>query len=294
MTQEMKALIHFPNEYFEGLSTIYRNGLSNYFSIREQDLLNACDRFVFRLDKDDVLRVLAIGPADGLFDIAVIDKLINKFGMRKISYVVIEPAKDQIQKFEDLVKSRHEQSLWTTVKFEFHQKTIEAYLKEIENGAALGSFDIILLQHSAYHIMDPANVFAELYGQLNGGGMLYCQIGIGPWEQVRLRVGNVIPDPYIPRIGSATLQKMLKHRMPDVKIHTQYRKMNFKAGECFKEGSRDGNLIVDFLVQLRDFKKMAPPEVVSDVMKFLRESCYELNNDLYFPADDEDIMIIKE
>ncbi|XP_070554988.1 histamine N-methyltransferase-like [Ptychodera flava] len=260
MTQEIKALIHFPNEYFEGLSKIYQNGVANFSSEREQDVMNACDRFVSRHNKEDMLRLLSIGPADGFFDIPVIDYLIKRFG--KITYVVIEPENNQIQKFEDLVKSRNEQNLWTTVKFEFHQKTIEAYLKEIERGAALGRFDIILLLHSVYHIMDPANVFAELYGQLNRGGMLYCQIGVGPWEEVNIRVGNVISDPNITRIGSATLQKLLKHRMPDVKIHTQYRKMNFKAGECFNEESRDGKLMVDFLVQVHDFKKTAPPKLL--------------------------------
>ncbi|XP_070555954.1 histamine N-methyltransferase-like isoform X2 [Ptychodera flava] len=285
MTQELKALIHFPKEYFEGLSTLYRNGLANFAPTREQDLKHACDRFAFSRDREDMLRVLVIGPAD------VIDYLVNKFG--KISYVVVEPAKDEIQKFEDLVKSKQEQSLWTTVNFEFYPCTIEAYLTEIERGATHGSFDIILLQHSAYHIMDPANVFAELYGQLNGGGMLYCQIDTGPMEEVRLRVGSVVSDS-IPRFGSTALRKMLQRCMPHVKIHTQYRKMNFKAGECFKEESRDGNLIVDFLVQLHDFRKTAPREVVDDIMKFIRDSCYELDNNMYFPADDEDIIMIKE
>ncbi|XP_070554950.1 histamine N-methyltransferase-like [Ptychodera flava] len=286
----MKALIDLPEEYHEGFSTMKRYGYNYAQGQREKDLKDSFEQFVFCRGPDSELRVFAVGSSDGNSDIPIIETLTIKHS--SIKYIVVEPAECQIKKFQNLVTSKTEVGLWTNINFEFHQTTIEEYLNKIESGKATGGFDIIHLLNSAYYLDDPERVSMELYGHLNTGGMLFYTLLVGAWEKIYRRIAGVVPIPMLP--GSGALREILKRRIPDVKMHTRYREGRFKATECFREDSKDGNLILNFLVQIHDFRKAAPPEVVSDFMDSFKGSCFEVNDDLYFPSDEEDIVIVKE
>ncbi|XP_070555969.1 histamine N-methyltransferase-like isoform X2 [Ptychodera flava] len=291
MTQN-KALVLFPQEYFERYEVISRYGYDEYFlSQHEKNLRDTFEGFVFCGEADSTLRVLAVGASDGTSDIQIIDTLNSKYN--SVLYVVVEPAESQVQKFQTLVESKREAGLWTNVQFDFHSLTVEEYLRKTKIGKEPAGFDIIHLQHCVYHFADPENTTVELYGRLNAGGMMFIILVTGVREETVLHTVNIIPDS-MPSIGSATLRAMLKRRIPDVKIQTQYRKISYKVDECFKENSKEGNMMLDFVVQLLDFRKTAPAEVVGDFMKFFKESCYEVNSQLYFPADDEITTVIKE
>ncbi|XP_070555966.1 histamine N-methyltransferase-like isoform X2 [Ptychodera flava] len=206
MTQDLKALVLFPKEYFERYEVISRYGYDEYFlSQHDKNLKDTFESFVFCGKADSTLRVLAVGTSDDIEG--------------------------------------------TTV---------------------------------------------ELYGRLNTGGMLFILLVTGAWEQMLLRMGNIVPESMSSKLGSATMRKMLQRRIPDVKMQTQYRKISFKFDEGFKENSEDGNMMLDFVLQVLDFRKTAPPEIVGDFMKFFKELCYEENGELYFPADDEIITVIKQ
>ncbi|XP_070554952.1 histamine N-methyltransferase-like [Ptychodera flava] len=289
MNKDIKTLLHFPREYFDGNAATYRYGLDDFILQREKDLKDTFGRFVFSEKTDTELQVLAIGSADGTRDIPIIDTLVSKFSSMK--YIVVDPSAKSVQKFQDLVKSKQELGLWKRADFEFHPTSVEEYLREAEVGKAPDGYDIIHLQHSAYYLADPDNIFVELHGKLNAGGMLFTMLGVGAWEEINRRIANIIPEPLFP--GSAALRELLQRCIPDVKIQTRYRKRSFKANELFKEESKDGNILLDFIFYIYNFRKSAPPEVVSDLMEFLRECCYDINGDLYFPADDEDIVVIK-
>ncbi|XP_070555964.1 histamine N-methyltransferase-like isoform X1 [Ptychodera flava] len=293
MTQDLKALVLFPKEYFERYEVISRYGYDEYFlSQHDKNLKDTFESFVFCGKADSTLRVLAVGTSDGTSDIQIIDTLNSKYS--SILYVVVEPAESQVQKFQTLVQSKQEAGLWKNVKFDFHSITVEEYLGKTKIGKEPARFDIIHLQHCAYHFADIEGTTVELYGRLNTGGMLFILLVTGAWEQMLLRMGNIVPESMSSKLGSATMRKMLQRRIPDVKMQTQYRKISFKFDEGFKENSEDGNMMLDFVLQVLDFRKTAPPEIVGDFMKFFKELCYEENGELYFPADDEIITVIKQ
>ncbi|XP_070555961.1 histamine N-methyltransferase-like [Ptychodera flava] len=292
MTHDLKPLVCFPKEYFEGFAVLQRCGFDERFLPQHQKtLMDTFDNFVFCGKTDYTLRVLAVGTADGTSDIQIIDTLDSKYS--SILYVVVEPADSQVQKFQTLVQSKQEDGLWKNVKFDFHPITIEEYLGKTKSGKEPGGFDIIHLQHCAYHFADIEGTTVELYGRLNTGGMLCVLHVIGAWMELALHFGNIMPDSMSSQVESLTLLERLQHRIPDVKMQTQHRKISVKADECFKENSEDGNMMLNFIMQLLDFRKTAPPEVVVDFMKFFKELCYEEDSELYLPADDEIITIIK-
>ncbi|XP_070555962.1 histamine N-methyltransferase-like [Ptychodera flava] len=293
MSQDLKALVLFPKEYFESYEVIGRYGYDKYsLSQHEKDVKDIFESFKFCGEADITLRVLAVGTSDGTTDIPIIDTLNSKYS--RILYAVVEPDESQVQKFQTLVESKQEAGLWKNIKFDFYPITIEEHLRKTKIGKEPAGFDIIHLQHCAYFFTDPENTTVELYGRLNTGGMLFILLVVGAWEQILLHIGNSVPDSMSPKIGSATMREMIQRGIPDVKMQTQHRKASFKVDECFKENSKDGNMMLDFVVQLHDFRKTAPPEVFGDFMKFFKELCYEENSELYLPADDEIITVIKE
>ncbi|XP_070555958.1 histamine N-methyltransferase-like [Ptychodera flava] len=192
MTQDLKALVRFPEKYFEAHVAIRRLRPDDFFDQRKTHVRDTFENFVFSGEKDSMLRVLAVGSSNGTSDIPIIDTLDSKYS--SIYYIAVEPLESQIQQFEHLVKSKQEAGLWKNTKFAFHPTTIEEYLKKREPGG----FDIIHLQHSAYHLADPESVIVELYGQLNKGGMLFTTLVVGAWEKIYLYMGTIVPDPILP------------------------------------------------------------------------------------------------
>ncbi|XP_070555967.1 histamine N-methyltransferase-like [Ptychodera flava] len=293
MTHDLKPLVLFPKEYFERYAVIRRYGFDDRFLPQHQKTLkDTFESFVCYRNEDSTLRVLAVGSADGTTDIQIIDTLNSKYS--SILYVVVETAESQVEMFKTVVESKQEAGLWKNLKFDFNPITIEEYLRKTKSEKQRNGFDIIHLQHCAYHFADIEGTTVELYGRLNKGGMLCALVVIGAWEEIILRFGNVISDSMSSQVGSPILREMLQRRIPDVKIKTQHRKIRVKVDECFKENSKDGNMMLDFVMQLLDFRKTAPPEVVGDFMKFFKELCYEENSEMYFPADDSIITVIKE
>ncbi|XP_070574929.1 histamine N-methyltransferase-like [Ptychodera flava] len=288
MSKGRKPLYHYPEEYFNRLSVFKK--YESYCKEDKQASLN--ETFGNFKPKRDSLRILAVGAGDGSSDVPIIDILHgNKC---HINYSVVEPVIAEVEKFKSLVASKQEQGQWTRVSFEFHQTTIENYLEESQAKVAVDNFDIIHAIHSAYTISDQGGVFVSLYGRLHTGGMLLNTMVAGPMEKLLAKVNEIHQESH-QCVGSATLRKIIQRRLPDVEINTFYKESALLADECFKEESREGNMMLDFLTYTLDFRISVSKSVVSDFMAFLREGCcYEKEGNIYLHMGEEDIVIFKK
>ncbi|XP_070573691.1 histamine N-methyltransferase-like [Ptychodera flava] len=233
-----------------------------------------------------------IKPPNGNTDVPIIDILHSK--QCNINYIVVEPNVAEVDKFKSLVASKQEQGQWTRVRFEFHQTTIENYLEESQRRVAEDNFDIIHTIHCVYTMPDPGAIFVGLYGRLQKGGMLLNTMAAGSLEQLYVKEREINPA-LRSCVGSASLRRIIQRRLPDVEINTIYKKMALLADECFKEESREGNMLLDFLTYTLDFRKSVSETVLSDFMAFMREECcYEKDGKLFLHKDDEDIVIFKK
>ncbi|XP_070534548.1 histamine N-methyltransferase-like [Ptychodera flava] len=285
--EEVKILKHHPKEYYNRLCT-YKKYCFHYLHERQVDFKDIFDKLQV---KKDSLQVLAIGTGNGDADVPVIDLMTNK--QFHINYIVVEPDAAEIEKFKSLVASKQEQGDWKSVNFEFNQTTIENYLKEAKKAQVKVNFDIIHTIHSAYQFTDHGSIFADLYDILGNRGILVNTMVAGPQEQVNAKAMEINPGTReCP--GSASLRRMIQRRLPDIEIHTRYRKSYCSVDECFKEDSKDGNMLLDFLVQVVDFRKHVKEGVLSDFMAFFRAHCYVKDGQLILDSDEEDIVIFKK
>ncbi|XP_070534546.1 histamine N-methyltransferase-like isoform X2 [Ptychodera flava] len=286
--EEVKILKHHPKEYYNRLCT-YKKYCFHYLDERQVDFKDTFNKFQV---KEDSLQVLAIGTGNGDADVPVIDMMTDK--QFHINYIVVEPDADEIEKFKLLVASKQEQGDWKSVNFEFNQTTIENYLKEAKKAQVKVNFDIIHAIHSAYHITHHASVFADLYGHIGKEGILVNTMIAGPQEMVNAKAMEMnFGTRECP--GSASFRHMIQRSLPDVEIITKYRKSYCSVDECFKEYSKDGNMLLDFFVQIIDFRKHVTEDALSDFMAFFREECcYEKDGQLILDSDEEDIVIFKK
>ncbi|XP_070556573.1 histamine N-methyltransferase-like [Ptychodera flava] len=288
MSKGMKTLYHYPEEYFNRLSIFKK--YTSYSQEDQQRSLN--ETFGNFKPKRHSLRILAVGAGDGSSDVPIIDILHSK--QCQINYNVVEPIVVELEKFKSLVASKQEQGQWTRVKFKFYQTTIENYLEESQTRVAEDNFDIIHTIQCAYAMSDPGGIFAGLYGRLERGGMLFNTMAAGPLEKLFAKGNEIHPESH-KCVGSASLRRMIQRSLPDVEINTIYKKIALLADECFKEESREGNMILDFLTYTLDFRKSVSERVLSDFMTFMREECcYEKDGKLFLQRDEEDIVIFKK
>ncbi|XP_070555690.1 histamine N-methyltransferase-like [Ptychodera flava] len=289
MSKEMKNLYNNTEEYFNRLR-IFKKYMS--YCPKEDQQTSVYETFENLKLKRDSLRVLAVGAGDGNADVPIIDILHSK--QCHINYIVVEPIMAELEKFKSLAASKQEQGQWSRVRFEFHQTTIENYLEESQTRVAEDNFDIIHTIHCAYNMSDPQGVLAGLYERLQKGGLLLNTITAGPLEKLLAKIKMINPESR-QCVGSASLRRMIQRRLPDVEITTIYKKNALLADEIFKEESREGNMLLDFLTQTLDFRKSVSKRVLSDFMALMREECcYEKDGKLFLHKDEEDIVIFKK
>ncbi|XP_070574459.1 histamine N-methyltransferase-like [Ptychodera flava] len=297
MTQVVKTLHLYPKEYFTRFLTLKKYGYNHSDKGRQTSIEEIFGNFEFCNVKDSssALHVLAIGTSNGVSDIPIIDALSRRF--ERIEYTVVEPAEDEIRCFKELVASRHGRGNWNSTHFKFHPITIEKYLKELEAQKFTDDFkfDIIHTLHCAYHFQDPDAIFQNLYGLLNKGGILFNIMSSGAWIKITAKIHQIYGQSEMKTYNSAlALREVMQRQLPKPKIQIILKGRNVKVNECFKEDSKDGNEMLDFIVQILDFKKTAAREIVEEITAMLKESCLSDGSDMIFPAYEEVTVFKKE
>ncbi|XP_077991754.1 histamine N-methyltransferase-like isoform X1 [Glandiceps talaboti] len=289
MAVEIKTLIHFPDLYFKKYRAIVKNGWDIVDTERQQDMIKTFENFDG--SNVSVLRVLAVGSGNGLVDEFIIGVLSKKFST--ITYVVVEPDKDELQKFKDLATLKTNQGQWQNVNMEFNNATIEEYREKRNIAETKESFHIVHAIQCAYHFVDPASTLFNLYETLQKDGLLLIVMVKGSAEKVLEKVGEYYYDPKFHFIGSTFVRKSLEERFPDLKVSTKYRKKTIVVNECFKEDSQEGNDMLDLFTEILDFRKTAPKQLYDDVMKMIDTHCIKSDGKIILSADEEDLIIVK-
>ncbi|XP_070556141.1 histamine N-methyltransferase B-like isoform X2 [Ptychodera flava] len=229
------------------------------------------------------------GQADSLF----VDAALSMGN--SLRYVAVEPSEKEVEKFKALVESKKMEGHWSNATFDFHPITVQQYLLDARKTEERQHFDIISCPESAYFFTDAGEVFAELYQLLNKGGILLNTMCGGAWEQLTIEVAKYFPSKTVALPGSSTLREILQKRLPEVDFQVVTREYSLDVGECFQEGSRVGNMLLDFFVQILDFRKDAPKEVVDKIMAFMDENCSRTaDGKRNFVVCEEDIIISRK
>ncbi|XP_071785356.1 histamine N-methyltransferase-like [Asterias amurensis] len=211
------------------------------------------------LDQDNELRVLGVGSGSGKTEFPFLTALLKKYPI--ITNRVVEPDEDQIIKYKALVQTKgHELQ---GVKFDWRQQTLEQYRDTDGVGT---KFHFISAIHSLYDVEDIDSSLMYLYDLLEPGGILISMLIsdlCGMWK-FWSRTSDLCK-----RCSHDMLSSFDRHDIPYVQSRYP---CEMEITKCFDETSEDGDLLLDFCLQVSEFKKTASASKYKEVIEYMASS----------------------
>ncbi|XP_071785931.1 histamine N-methyltransferase-like [Asterias amurensis] len=238
------------------------------------------------LDQDNELRVLGVGSGSGEVEFPFLTALLKKYPI--ITNRVVEPDKDQIIKYKALVQSKgHELQ---GVKFDWRQQTLEQYSDTDGVGT---KFHLISAIHSLYHVEDVDSSLMYLYDLLEPGGIMISILLsdlCGMWK-FWSRTSDLCKRGLLRCISSHDmLSSFDRHDIPYVlSRHTS----EMEITKCFDETSEDGDLLLDFCLQVSEFKKTESATKYKEVIEHMASSeCSKKDGSKILMSNDWEAVIV--
>ncbi len=179
------------------------------------------------------LRVLSVGCGSGILDhpFATFLRTISS----NIEYVALDPNPVACRRFQ----TRFQQAPCDGVHFDVRQQTLESY-------QSTDSFDLILVVQSLYYVNDPPSALRRLLTMLRSQGRLVVMLGPkGALNRLaetvwKLQTSQSIwfSDCFEQHLNSAGSQ-----------FESYHLEGMLDVTRCFQIGSREGELVLDFVIQ---------------------------------------------
>ncbi|XP_072435810.1 histamine N-methyltransferase isoform X3 [Chiloscyllium punctatum] len=240
------------------------------------------------------LNVLGVGSGSGKIDLEILGKIQSKHPGFFIHNEVVEPNPQHISKYKALVK---EWNSGPNISFTWNQMTSGEYEMQNKKRNEINLFwksSILTLMKSSWP-SKKKNMF--FWGFFLPGLTTTFMSGVealGKWSRKNLYDGGY--HSLWRKAGSRFLSSCLfldVHKVLDeirMKYHIYELSSIFDITECFIEGNENGELLLDFLTHIVDFRKTAPADLKAEVLQCLRQpQCSReengkilFNNNLHF------------
>ncbi|XP_038645868.1 histamine N-methyltransferase-like [Scyliorhinus canicula] len=209
------------------------------------------------------LNVLGVGSGSGEVDMKILSKIQSKHPGLPIHNEVVEPNPHQITKYKDLVK---EITQGLNISFTWNQMRSEEYEKQNKERKECRKFDFIHMIQMLYFVQSVPDTIKYFHSLLETNGkLLIIQVaGDSGLHSLWNKVGSRFPT----NSGFLGDQKVLDE------MRVKYQKYELPSDmditECFIEGNENGERLLNFLTDVADFRKTAPPDLKAEVLHNLR------------------------
>uniref|UniRef100_UPI00398EAF50 histamine N-methyltransferase-like n=1 Tax=Pristiophorus japonicus TaxID=55135 RepID=UPI00398EAF50 len=232
------------------------------------------------------LNVLGVGSGSGKTDLEILGKIQCKHPGLSIQNEVVEPNPEQISSYKAFVKEKS-QSL--NISFTWNQMTSEEYEKKAKERNEVKKFDFIHMIHMLYYVesvQDSIKYFHNLL-ETNGKLLIVTVSDGGGWQSLWKTFGSRF-------INSCVYLDVCKI-LDDMSINYQIYEVSadLDITECFIEGNEKGELLLDFLTHIINFRKTAPPDLKAEVLQYLLQTPYsrEENGKIIFNNNSQTIVV---
>ncbi|XP_069081180.1 histamine N-methyltransferase [Pleurodeles waltl] len=214
------------------------------------------------------INVLGIGSGAGEIDLQLLSHIQAMYPGVTISNDVVEPSSEQILKYKELVAKT---SNLENVNFTWHNKTSAEFESEMKGKHQQKKYDFIHMIQMLYYVKDATKTLEFFSSCLAPNGKLLVIIvsGSSGWDTLwkkhsqHLAVGDMSL-----LITSWDIKKLLDAQ--GVKYEHYDLPSDMDISECFIQGNRNGELLMDFLTETDQFCKTAPPELVAQILNDLK------------------------
>lgn len=245
--------------------------------------------------------VLSVGCGDGGMDrcIAnVIKKELQRHEKHKNTKIFtrgIDPNDQAVSQYKANLKlSNDDQSVFSVL-----HKTFQEYKQEQTSKTNIDEgekFDIVHFIHSIYYV-DPEETLAYCFEKaLHENGQVVCVVE-GPDLILSAVVAMSIPVRQVRKLGShESYAEELKHiaEKRGWKVDQHMQEYSIDVTEVFDEKSKEGNLLLDFMAQVRNFRTGCEKKKVEEILELIKESSQVMENGKRLGKRKDGIMIISK
>uniref|UniRef100_A0A098LY63 Histamine N-methyltransferase n=1 Tax=Hypsiglena sp. JMG-2014 TaxID=1550645 RepID=A0A098LY63_9SAUR len=227
------------------------------------------------------MNVLSVGGGSGEIDLEILARLQSEYPGVIIHTDVIEPNAEQINSYKECVAKASDLK---NVKFTWHKETSLEYENRIMDSKETGKWNFIHMIQMLYYVKDMPATIRFFHSLLEPGAKLLIILisGRSGWAKLWKKYGpRLPPNDLCLYISSADVEEMLDGS--GLKYQTYELPSEMDITDCFTEGSKTGELLLDFLTETYNFSKTAPLDLKNELIEDLKKPEYsERRGDKYF------------
>ncbi|XP_068187562.1 histamine N-methyltransferase-like isoform X2 [Antennarius striatus] len=211
------------------------------------------------------LNVIGVGSGSGSLDLQMFSVIHRKHPEMTIDNEVIEPSPKQLHGYRDLVSQTPGLDY---IRFNWNQITADEFEEQWKEKKRTEKADLIHMFQVLYYVKDLGATISFYQSLLNKNGQLLMTLHSGNSIVVKLR------NTYSNQLGTTEVARSTG----DIKRFLDSKGLSYRSYElpnevditkCFIEGDEEGEMMIDFLIQVLDFSKTASPELKAGVKEFL-------------------------
>ncbi|NXS60738.1 HNMT methyltransferase, partial [Brachypteracias leptosomus] len=220
-------------------------------------------------NRKSTINILSVGGGAGEIDLLILSKVRARYPGVTINNDVIEPSADQVLKYKERVA---ETSNLENIKFTWHEETADDYESRMNAEKKPKKWDFIHMIQMLYYVKDIPATIQYFHSLLETQGKLLIIVlsENSGWETLWRKYSSSFPlGDLCSYISSADMKRILDSAGLKYQAHELPSYLDITS--CFVEGNKDGELLLDFLTEICDFSKTAPPELKHQIMEELRK-----------------------
>uniref|UniRef100_A0A4W3HP13 Histamine N-methyltransferase n=1 Tax=Callorhinchus milii TaxID=7868 RepID=A0A4W3HP13_CALMI len=193
------------------------------------------------------LNVLGIGSGSGKIDLQMLYNIQSKHPGLSIHNEVVEPSPDQMSSYKALVTEKSQEL--KDISFTWNQMTSEEYEKQVKQRNECKKFDFIHMIQMLYYVANVAATIKFFRSLLDTNGKLLIIMNSSGWNSLKKTFKSHLP-------GYDQLL-FIPNLLDEMRVKYQCYEFfsDLDITECFMEGNENGELLLEFLTDVKDFSK---------------------------------------
>ncbi|NXP16328.1 HNMT methyltransferase, partial [Scytalopus superciliaris] len=276
MASPMRSLLTDPDRYLQSFR-LFLEKSTEHQSMQEFMERQLPDVIASIGNGKSTINVLSVGGGAGEMDLLILSKVQARYPGVTINNDVIEPSADQISKYKERVAQT---SNLGNVKFTWHKETAYEYESRMNAEKKSKKWDFIHMIQMLYYVKDIPATIRYFHSLLESQAKLLIILvsGNSGWETLWKKYGSSFPlEDLCCYVSSGELPRILDSA--GLKYQHYELSSHMDITSCFIEGDKDGELLLDFLTETREFSKTAPPELKRQLLEDLRKPGCSENRD---------------
>lgn len=212
--------------------------------------------------------VMGVGSGAGEIDLEMLAQLHAAHPDARVENHVVEPSGTMLYKYKVLVA----QTLGLDhITFRFNKMTASEFESDWKQRDANRKLDFIHMIQMLYYVNDPEATVSFFRSLLDKGGKLLILLvsGESGWGRLwRTYRAQLCKSDISQCITTGDVKHFLDAKGVPYQSYTLPSQMDIS--ECFSAGDERGELLLDFLTEVMDFSRNAPPELRAGVLELLR------------------------